>query len=300
MHVQFDTNEIGSILEDDARSDELADAAVRSGWSLSLSGSVLPEVLAMNHERSQLARARNLLRLRKTMRSQFFIAAGFSDLVDHELSHRITSPVELDPRYGTTLYGHLHMAVEANNRTVGRLEEFSKFMAKWKAGNYPMSKENQAAGAAHWAKVGYSVPQVGALLESYSTSQIPDWLVERVVRGVHGRSRYQLQSIFVRPRRFKALLGWCSLANLIMFGDFIPPTRRGEHRLATLLKSGKNDWYDAAVAASCAYADVFVTADDNLAGRCKFLRQRGCLHFQTMTYAELLGLAAPVKSSAAS
>jgi hypothetical protein len=112
------------------------------------------------------------------------------------------------------------------------------------------------------------------------------------VRRRYKRERYQLGSIYAHPKRFKALLGWAALANLVMCSEFIPSDLLSGHQNTKMLRRTPNDWYDAAVAASAAYSDVLVTGDRILSQRCAFLRQRGHLHFRTITLTKLLPTAA--------
>lgn len=56
---------------------------------------------------------------------------------------------------------------------------------------------------------------------------------------------------------------------------------------ARWMKSDRNNWFDAGVAASAAYMDAFVTKDKNLMKRCRWLRKHGCLTFETVTLEQL-------------
>jgi len=292
MHVQFDTQAIGLILDRDDLAEALADAASRENWFLSVSRTVLDETFAMNNERFQLERARRLLQLRLRLRNKFFLALSLHDLIDKELSERIHSPVELPPAENQLLYGLLDMAVSAGNRQVSHLGEVPTWVRNWKDLREVDSVKHRQESATLYKKQGWKVRTIGETLDRYSMKDL-DWLIAAIVRRRFKRERYQMSSIHARPKRFKALLSWAALATLVMYSEFIPNDRLHEHPNTRMLRRTRNDWYDAAVAAAAAYSDVLVTGDVILSQRCAFLRQRGQLHFRTITLTELLPNAAP-------
>jgi len=292
MHVQFDTQAIGLILDRDDLAEALADAASRENWFLSVSRTVLDETFAMNNERFQLERARRLLQLRLRLRNKFFLALSLHDLIDKELSERIHSPVELPPAENQLLYGLLDMAVSAGNRQVSHLGEVPTWVRNWKDLREVDSVKHRQESATLYKKQGWKVRTIGETLDRYSMKDL-DWLIAAIVRRRFKRERYQMSSIHARPKRFKALLSWAALATLVMYSEFIPNDRLHEHPNTRMLRRTRNDWYDAAVAAAAAYSDVLVTGDVILSQRCAFLRQRGQLHFCTITLTELLPNAAP-------
>ncbi|WP_147446749.1 hypothetical protein [Corallococcus sp. CA047B] len=288
MHVQFDTDAFGKALDSESLSGALVEKALECGWSVSISQTVFSEVLGMDNNHYQLIRAQRLLWLRQRLGDRFFLAQGLEDLVSAELSGRVGSPLALSPQELNAVFGRLHDAVEAKSRDAGMLYIFPAWMEVYKGGARTRAVQTRRELAEIWVERGITAKSVAVALSAYSVSTIPDWIVAKIVREKERRARYQIKSIYARPKRFKALLGWSALANLTMFGELVPTDRLSGAPGVQMLKRGANDWYDAAVAASSAYCSTFVTNDKTLASRCDFLYGRGCLHFQTASLSDLL------------
>ncbi|WP_147450137.1 hypothetical protein [Corallococcus carmarthensis] len=293
MHVQFDTNTFGDVLENEGCLELLVDMAPKLDWWVSISLTALPEVLGMDDEHYQLSRARRILELRQRLGGRFFIARGWESLAFCELSVGIDSPLHLPSPEVDEIYYYLRTAVETQSRDAGRMFVFTKAMREYKRNAREMFDRNKQRLASIWRDQKITPRTMGSMLAKYTVASVPDWLVSGLVRDKYGRSRYQLRSIYARPKRFKAILGWSSLVNMVMFADIIPPGLISGHPSLGMLKRHDNDWYDAGVAASSAYCDVFVTHDKTLRQRCEFMCGKGMFHFRLTGLKELLGPGCP-------
>ena len=120
-----------------------------------------------------------------------------------------------------------------------------------------------------------------------------DMMIEHAF-GLSGH-RYTAAQIAARPRRFRAIhatshLVWrLCLANVADRDSTSSTDEQVIGRWRTKAKGGKGAWYDAFIAGSAAYMDVFVTDDADLLWRCERLRERGLLGFRSVPLNEFTG-----------
>jgi hypothetical protein len=128
---------------------------------------------------------------------------------------------------------------------------------------------------------------LGIELEKYGPRSIPDYIFERTLRDFADRPGFLMKRLYRDRDRFLSLRAWAALIHMELLSDSIPPDLRNQHHITSWLKSDRNNRFDAGIAASAAYVDAFVTQDDNLTKRCRWLRKHGCLLFETMTLEQL-------------
>lgn len=81
-------------------------------------------------------------------------------------------------------------------------------------------------------------------------------------------------------------LALAGLLSLYLLGKIMHSESTPEFRW---LKSERDDRNDLHIAAGSAYCDILVTNDKNFRDRLEFLRLRGCIFFDVMSFAEFLG-----------
>lgn len=135
---------------------------------------------------------------------------------------------------------------------------------------------------------GVVARKLGEGLESFHLELIPGWLIESIVHNELERPDVSANEIIRHPDRFRALIAWCSLTYLHLVGGGAVPAHRTQHPLLSQLKPHSNDFLDAHIAATAAYGVTFVSEDSTLRKRCDFLKERGCIGYETTAIETLL------------
>jgi hypothetical protein len=129
--------------------------------------------------------------------------------------------------------------------------------------------------------------QVVAQLASLQIADIPEVLVREAVLIAPAR-RPDIPTLMRTLRDHPVLLSFCTLYLLAFLGRMSADL---QHQAVHPLRPHRNDWYDASIAASAAYADYFVVEDQPFRDRCALARAKGFLEFKAVTVREVCGLA---------
>jgi hypothetical protein len=127
-------------------------------------------------------------------------------------------------------------------------------------------------------------------LESYSSKDIPEWVITGFCKFI-GRSK-KAASICRSIGRYPCIRALSSLVHWNMHAAAAPDRVRvllgGRPEVARAIRRDIGNWFDASIAASAAYGDVFLTNDRGLREKCLHLRSRGLLRFQSLSLSEYL------------
>lgn len=289
MHIQLDTSSLSEAVKDEALLGTLIEAAKRHRWVLSISRFAFDEFMAAGQRERLVAKCAALVRLQRGLQGRLIYSASARKLFASDLDGRLRGIVPSDDHETITRITRYVGATGRVEDTTLRL--LGPYITAWKESNEADSRIRRSDGYELFRNEGFTAKSIGETLSHFIPSDVPSFIYESLVSDLAGRPRFPLWRIHGNPRRYRIVRAWASLAYLVMFSDAVPPAQRNQHEITKWMKPDRNNWFDAGVAASAAYAAVFVTDDRNLATRCKWLRERRCISFETKTLAELLAAA---------
>src|SRR5205823_4899869 len=126
-------------------------------------------------------------------------------------------------------------------------------------------------------------------LAQLSPARLPAWLLEIVLHRLLSRTDVPASQVMERPGRYPFLIAWTGLLFLWVAGLGVPAEHRTQHPVLSGLKTHRNDYLDAQIAAEAARAAILVAEDKGLIDRCELLRTHGCIQFQSMDLGAFLG-----------
>lgn len=284
MKIQLDTSSVSEVMKTDEALDSFVAMARKRRWKVSISRFVLEELLSGSAEK-QITACGQLFRLAERLRDVFLIACSARQLWPLELDQCISAVLPVSD-FSTAMSQIQHVAL--TRRIEGTdLSQIANTVKGWKQDREEKSVLMRAQGRAFFKQEGMTALGLGIELEKYAPKMIPDWILESAIKELAGRPSFIVKRIYRERDRFLSLRAWAALSHMVMFSDSIPPDLRNQHPITSWMKSDRNNWFDAGVAASAAYVDAFVTQDANLTKRCRWLRKRGCLTFETLTLEQL-------------
>ncbi|WP_225411677.1 hypothetical protein [Stigmatella hybrida] len=270
------------------KTDEALDLFVamvrKKRWKVSISRLVLEELLSCSAEK-QIAACGQLFRLAERLRDVFLVACSARQLWPLELDQCISAVLPA-PDFSTAMSQIQHVALTGKIEGTD-LSQIAHTVKGWKQDREEKSVLERVQGRAFFEQQGMSARGLGIELGKYGPRSIPEWFLESALRELAGRPSFFVKRFYRERDRFLSLRAWAALSHMVMFSDSIPPDWRNQHPITSWMKSDRNNWFDAGVAASAAYVDAFVTQDANLTKRCRWLRKRECLTFETLTLEQL-------------
>jgi predicted nucleic acid-binding protein len=285
MKIQLDTSSISEVLKTNETLLSFVTLAQRRRWKVSISRLVLQELFVTSAREWQVARCEQLLKLSEQLRGAFLIASSAREVWPIELDQRVSAALAT-PDFLKAMSQIRHVALTGKSEET-ELPLLGTAAREWKEAREEKSVLERAQGRAFFTQEGMTARGIGVELEKYGPRSIPEWIFESALRDLAGRPSFLVRRLYRERDRFLSLRAWAALIHMVMYADSIPPDLRTQHPNTSWLRSDRNNWFDAGVAASAAYVDAFITQDGNLTKCCRWLRKHQCLAFETMTLEQL-------------
>jgi hypothetical protein len=242
---------------------------------------------------------RDLLTVREMLlrvpRSKFTFAADYLEALDLEQRTAHSGVIEAPGRKADRqfLKAIEQGGAELEEQIQAQAEPIRRKLAERKA---DLFNNDRTLSTQYVDELGedFTAERACALLASKEVAATDFW-VEYAVKQLH--SRYSAAQIRADRRRFRLLHALSHFGLRILAANCVPkeavltPEQDALLRLwRTPSKSnhGPGTWYDVAIAVLAAYADVFVTRDASLRGRCEFLRKLDLVSFRSVDLAGVL------------
>jgi len=280
----LDTSALSRLVANHCRARALERDLRGTDHRLLVSQSVLEEILAVPTDQILLDVAESLERLLRLFGGRLLVSWGAVDIWRVEASRALARTPTFEPEQQQSFVNDLAYAISNRDPTHGGLNTSRTWVSKWKAAAEEAVKEpRRETRDAFRNRVDPGA--LGDELARYGPANVPDWLVERLLR-IAAIPELEAFRVIQDTQRYHALRVAAALMNLTMFGDAIPPDLRTRHPYLQVLRTHRNNYFDCSVASSAAYADVFVVQDDDLRDKCVHLAQTGITPYRSMTLKE--------------
>ncbi|NTX33043.1 hypothetical protein HUA78_01195 [Myxococcus sp. CA033] len=290
MEIQFDTDAMSNLLCRPAALTALIRAARHGAWSVFISLDVLSELLSSSSQKHLRARAEGLLRLFAELEGQFHTSLGTSEIWPVELDRVVASTPRAPKKRDESVRTVLTDLVRARDPTATGAREVREELMGKKAVWEQQAIQDRRRFRDLFIEKRLKFRSLVSELRAYGPSMVPEGIYTIVLRDIVERPHFPVSKLFRNTRRYRSIRTWAALQHLMMFAETVPPDILNQHPMGRWLRSGRNDVFDAAVAAGAAYSDLLVTEDAILTERCRFLRNRQCIGFRPIGLDELLRL----------
>ncbi len=267
MELHLDSSALNKVVRE-GRLQVLIRAASDLGARLYVASPVIDELLAGDDD-AHLRRVSSAL-LQLFGSGCFRISPGLEEILKRELQE----PVVETP-----------MVTKAFRRNVEIRQRMTETKRHW-------GPEDAKIGAAIKERLeanGMRAYDVGAELAGLIPATLPAWILELVLHQLLARIDLPAAQITEQPGRYPFLLAWAALLFTWVAALGVPAHQRTKHPVLTGMKTHRNDFLDAQIAAEAARADVFITEDKGLIARCEVLRAGACIQFRSMALEPFLG-----------
>ncbi|MCE9669807.1 hypothetical protein LY474_18580 [Myxococcus stipitatus] len=278
---------MSNLLRRPAELTALIRAARHGAWSVFISLDVLSELLSSSSREHLLTRAEGLLRLFAELEGQFHISLGASEIWPVELDHVVASTPRAMGR-DESVRTFLAYLVRMGDPSAAGARAVREELMEWKAAREQQANENRCRLRTLFREKGLTFRGSVADLRGYGPSRVLELIYTSLLRDTVARPHFPVSKLFRNSRRYRSIRTWSALLHLMMFAEAVPPDILNQHPMGRWMRSGRNDAFDAAVAAGAAYSDLLVTEDASLTERCRFLRNRQCIGFRPVGLDELL------------
>lgn len=288
--IHVDTGALSRLMADSAMALALAKRAHHMDWLVVIPWSTFLELFATALGDWFVRNAKGILRLREQLGERLRVGHDVNAIFQLEIQRRLVSTPLLSPEDEIKLFGVLR-----DIALVEDSERLANFEVSVTINNWKNERESNSAMyrqiSREWiTQQEWTFLEVAELFKHYEPQHIPESMYEKMASQILGRPSFPVSKIMHETRRYRCVRCWLALVSLVMLGDCIPSAMLSQHPMGRWLKSSRNDYYDAAIAAASAYGSVLVTQDNGLSERCRFLHNRGFIGFSAMPWEALLHL----------
>ncbi len=300
----FENSALKHLVERPGGLQPVLDAATAKKSALLIPGMTVGEFLNNRNPRKTLERLQALICL-----SQHDGYSGFS--ADPRKMLELDAKGDLE---GTPLLTKESISRSSLEKSIANPEDPQGYLSKvrgtmsaWKRGN-TFSPEKRESAVDHWLSAQFPGPKPWSLSQKreflwHTLANIsPETLSPTAFQGFLREFKLpdkELSACLEQNGRFKAIKTLVGLDHLRVIGLLLSAGGKDPEGFEELTKShgylkpDKNDFTDATVAMSAAYAHYLVTEDEALCERCLFLGSKACVSFRAILleeFYELLGL----------
>lgn len=254
-----------------------------SDFRVLLPSPALDESFVTDDPDTLLQTAEGLADLMAQLGERLAVAALHTDTWCEEFKHPLHSTPILPDEDRVNLFDALGAARVKRGETLEWFLGVRSRIKGWKSGRWADDRAARANTQQFMTKNVAALKDLRPFLKGFTLRSLPDWILDPLLVAHCGASAGSSASVMSRDQRCPSLKTWAALAYLTMLGDSLPVGFAGDDPLFDMLARDKNNFYDAALASTAAYAEYFVTKDNRLLRRCNFLKNRSCVSFSAVT-----------------
>ena len=278
MEFHLDSSTLIKVVHED-KLQALIRVARERGANLYVASPVIDELLAGDNDSYLRSVTKVLLALFDS--GCFRISPGLEPVLRQELREPVLETPIVSKDFRRNYRNGLRQLV-GHPRPTSLLDELRQRQGKMKGPWGPADATISEAIKAQLKAQGMRANDIGVELAQLNPATLPSWLLELVLHRLLARTDVPTSQILEQPGRYPFLVAWTGLVFLWVAALGVPAEHRTQHPILSALRTNRNDYLDAQIAAEAARAAILVAEDKGLIDRCELLRARGCIQFHSM------------------